>query len=546
MSSQASSPCAVSPALLYPLLSLSPQPKRWIVAYSGGVDSHVLLLLCQRVIARLETPPELVALHINHQLQDDADIWQRHCQQQAQQLGVTFVSESIRIICAPRQSLEEQARVARYACFERHVKAGDVLLLGHHQDDQAETVMLRLLRGSGSKGLQAMREQRAIAAGQLHRPLLKVERQVIEAFAKRERLAWIEDPSNQQQHFDRNFLRATCLPLIERRWPGYRQALSRVANLSAESWELQQQLAILDFERFGWLPEQPSLPIEPLITLNPARQKNLLRYWLSQRNLPMPSAGQLEQVLSTVIDAAVDAEPLVTWPGVDVRRFAGYLFCMKALPAFDGSQCFAIKNTELLLKKGCKLIVVACNTATTNAIDYLRETYKVPFIGIEPAIKPAALQTKTNAVGILATKGTLSSELFSKTSTLFANNINVIEQIGDGIVELVENGKLQSESMNSLLKVYLEPMIKANIDYLVLGCTHYPYLIPMLRKLLPEQVKIIDSGEAVARQTKAVLERLDLLNKSTSKINPQFFTNKNPEVMASLLKQNFEIDYLDF
>ena len=206
----------------------------------------------------------------------------------------------------------------------------------------------------------------------------------------------------------------------------------------------------------------------------------------------------------------------------------------------------SIKNTEYLLSKNCKLIVVACNTATTNAIEFLRSNYDVPFIGIEPAIKPAALQTKTNAVGILATKGTLSSELFSKTSTLFANNINVIEQIGDGIVELVENGKLQSESMNSLLKVYLEPMIKANIDYLVLGCTHYPYLIPMLRKLLPEQVKIIDSGEAVARQTKAVLERLDLLNKSTSKINPQFFTNKNPEVMASLLKQNFEIDYLDF
>ncbi|MGB5420396.1 glutamate racemase, partial [Algibacter sp.] len=104
----------------------------------------------------------------------------------------------------------------------------------------------------------------------------------------------------------------------------------------------------------------------------------------------------------------------------------------------------SIKNTEYLLSKNCKLIVVACNTATTNAIDYLRSKYDVPFIGIEPAIKPAALQTKTHAVGILATKGTLSSDLFSKTSNLFANQIQIVEQIGDGIVELIENGKLYS------------------------------------------------------------------------------------------------------
>ncbi|WP_298549987.1 glutamate racemase [uncultured Algibacter sp.] len=205
-----------------------------------------------------------------------------------------------------------------------------------------------------------------------------------------------------------------------------------------------------------------------------------------------------------------------------------------------------VKNTEYLLKENCKLIVVACNTATTNAIDYLRSNYTVPFIGIEPAIKPAALQTKTNAIGILATKGTLTSELFSKTSNLFTNNIKVIEQIGNGIVELIENGKLQSDEMKSLLRVYLDPMIKANIDYLVLGCTHYPYLIPMLLELLPKHVKIIDSGEAVARQTKAVLERYDMLNTLSIKAKPQFYTNGAIEVITSLLGENFDVDYLDF
>ncbi|WP_034042931.1 glutamate racemase [Wocania ichthyoenteri] len=206
----------------------------------------------------------------------------------------------------------------------------------------------------------------------------------------------------------------------------------------------------------------------------------------------------------------------------------------------------SIKNTEYLLSKNCKLIVVACNTATTNAIDYLRKTYTVPFIGIDPAIKPAALQTQTNAIGILATKGTLSSTLFSKTSGLFASNINVLEQVGEGIVELIESGKLHSEEMRTLLKLYLQPMLDAHIDHLVLGCTHYPYFMPILIELLPNHVRIIDSGEAVARQTKAVLEQRGLLNTETLHSKNKLFTNGNPDVMQSLLDGKFNVDYLDF
>ncbi|MBC3756920.1 glutamate racemase [Hyunsoonleella sp. SJ7] len=206
----------------------------------------------------------------------------------------------------------------------------------------------------------------------------------------------------------------------------------------------------------------------------------------------------------------------------------------------------SVKNTELLLQKGCKLIVVACNTATTNAIDFLRTNYNVPFIGIEPAIKPAALHTKNKAVGILATHGTLTSALFSKTSGLFTKDIHVIEQVGNGIVELIESGKLHSEEMKTLLSEYLKPMMEANIDYLVLGCTHYPYLMPLLVDLLPSHVKIIDSGEAVARQTKAILEQHELLNTEMAKPKLQFFTNGNVEVMSSLLGQKYQVDYLKF
>lgn len=206
----------------------------------------------------------------------------------------------------------------------------------------------------------------------------------------------------------------------------------------------------------------------------------------------------------------------------------------------------SIKNTELLLNKGCKLIIVACNTATTNAISYLRAHYKIPFIGIEPAIKPAALNTQTKAVGILATKGTLSSQLFHKTTDLYANGITVIEQIGEGIVPLIESGQLESNAMQSLLSTFLKPMLKQNIDYLVLGCTHYPYLIPMLSKMLPKHVKIIDSGLAVAKQTQAILTTHNLLNLEKSIPTIKLYSNGNVEILKAILNHQFNSEYLEF
>ena len=206
----------------------------------------------------------------------------------------------------------------------------------------------------------------------------------------------------------------------------------------------------------------------------------------------------------------------------------------------------SIKNTEYLLNKGCKIIVVACNTATTNAISYLRANYSVPFIGIEPAIKPAALNTQSKAVGILATKGTLSSQLFHKTTDLYANDIKVIEQVGDGIVPLIETGQLESDEMKALLKIYLKPMLREHIDYLVLGCTHYPYLIPELSKLLPKHVKIIDSGLAVAKQTQAILAAEDLLNPTTQKPTIKLYSNGDITVLNSILNHLFNVSYLDF
>lgn len=206
----------------------------------------------------------------------------------------------------------------------------------------------------------------------------------------------------------------------------------------------------------------------------------------------------------------------------------------------------SIKNTELLIDMKCKLIVVACNTATTNAISYLRANYPIPFIGIEPAIKPAALQSKSKSVGILATKGTLSSELFHKTTNLYSQDITVVEQTGTGIVELIENGALHSPELKSLLTTYMQPMIDAQIDYLVLGCTHYPYLIPILKTILPENVTIIDSGRAVAKQTKAVLNMRQLESNTSNSPKIIFYTNGKTDVLTTLTEATYPVKFLDF
>lgn len=205
--------------------------------------------------------------------------------------------------------------------------------------------------------------------------------------------------------------------------------------------------------------------------------------------------------------------------------------------------CF--KNTDLLLKNGAKIIVVACNTATTNAIKELRAKYNVPFIGIEPAIKPAALNSKTKKVGVLATQGTINSELFAQSTSNFSD-IEFIEKIGHHLVQLIENGDIHSVQMKNLLQEYLHPMIAAKIDYLVLGCTHYPYLIDQIKQILPEHIQIIDSGEAVARQTKNILEQHNLLTKNTNNGQSVFYTNANIDILKYFVPNKHQVAYKDF
>jgi len=199
------------------------------------------------------------------------------------------------------------------------------------------------------------------------------------------------------------------------------------------------------------------------------------------------------------------------------------------------------KNTEWLIEKGCKIIVVACNTATTNSISHLREIFSLPFIGVEPAIKTASNNTKTGSIGVLATKGTLSSDLFNITSNDYCSNINIIETVGEGLVDLIENGILEGKSLEKQLSKFLTPMINANIDFLVLGCTHYPLIIDSIMKILPKNIKILDSGTAVANQTKKILIQNNLLNNIEGS-NSNFYCNSTSNSLKNILGNNFKIE----
>ena len=202
-----------------------------------------------------------------------------------------------------------------------------------------------------------------------------------------------------------------------------------------------------------------------------------------------------------------------------------------------------IKNTEFLISKGCKTIVVACNTATTNSISLLRSNFDVPFIGIEPGIKPAALNSVSGKIGILATKGTLSSTLFSETSlSSHLDKVELIKKDGDGLVELIEKGIFEGNDLSSLLIKYLKPMIDFGVDQIVLGCTHYPFIKPLIKKIVKD-INVIDCNEAVALQLKNILEINKLINSRTSNNSNHTFFNSSPDnsTINKILENKYEI-----
>lgn len=309
---------------------------RYLVAYSGGPDSTLLLSLIAARIARRR----LRVIHVHHGWHTDADAWAEHCRGFARALGLRC--EVVRVDAAPKEGEgpEAAARNARHAALRARMKPGDMLLTAHHADDQAETLLLGLLRGGGLRGLAAMPEWRRFGPGEHLRPWLNVAREAIEAEVGERGLATIRDPANTDPAYDRVFLRTRVLPLLRERWPAVDSVLARAASRAGESAGLLDDLAAVDFVACRGSVEQ-TLDCSALLALSAARQRNLVRWWLRRNGLSTPPATRLETLLEQVAMAGKDRVPLVEWPGAAVRRWSGLLWAVPERPPIEAGARFS-------------------------------------------------------------------------------------------------------------------------------------------------------------------------------------------------------------
>lgn len=310
------------------LARLPPAGCGYWVAYSGGRDSHVLLHRLARLRGRLVAP--LGAVHVNHHLQPEAERWAAHCREQCAALDIPLDVLDVAVDTAAGDGVEAAARKARLAAWSQWLPAGGVLLTAHHREDQAETLLLQLLRGAGPAGLAAMSPVSGFAAGLMARPLLDEPREALAAYAVREELRWIDDPSNDDPRFDRNFLRHHVIPLMRQRWPSLSRTLARAARRQAAGRRLADETGAGDHAR-ALDPQTGALSVPALQALSPDRQSNLLRYWIVRAGFRLPSERVLSHIIDDVLQAAVDAEPRVAWGGAEVRRHRDRLFLMPAL-----------------------------------------------------------------------------------------------------------------------------------------------------------------------------------------------------------------------
>ncbi len=307
---------------------------RFVVAMSGGLDSSVLLHALVETQARHGR--SLLAVHVDHGLHPASAEWAAHCRRTAAELGVELIVETVEVDLTAGRGPEAAAREARYAAIAPQVVDGDWLLSAHHQDDQAETLLINLLRGSGPAGIAGIPSLRRFGAGWLVRPLLDVPRADLEAYADTHGLEWRDDPSNDDPRFDRNFLRAQVVPVLGSRWPDVAARLAASAGYAREAAGLLAELGDIDIAALGGDPAV--LDVDALKALSPPRQRNALRRALTRAGLPQAPAAQLNAVLEELLTARQDASPLVRWPGAEVRRFDGRVYLLEPLapPEFDG------------------------------------------------------------------------------------------------------------------------------------------------------------------------------------------------------------------
>jgi len=368
------------------------RPPRYVVAFSGGLDSTVLLHALASSRAQHGKP--LLAVYVDHGLQPDSGRWGDQCKRFAADLDVPFESLSVAVDLDSGLGPEAAAREARYAVLQNRLGDGDWLLSAHHRDDQAETVLLHLMRGSGTSGLAGIAPARRFANGWLVRPLLDTPRADLERYAETHALETIADPSNLEQQFDRNYLRHEILPRFAARWPDAAGRIRRSAELAREATKLLADLAELDRQQCADRADRLSLA--GLRELSPERQRNLLRYLILELGLPAPGAVHLEQIVGELIPARNDAQPLVAWPGARARRYRDRVYL---LPADDSEEELPavqqVVGKEIVLPGNLGALVLHSDAAQGLAAAVIEQGLELRFrVGGEEFVPEGQLHTR--------------------------------------------------------------------------------------------------------------------------------------------------------
>ncbi len=353
------------------------KPKTKVVlAFSGGVDSRLLLELLR--LFQQDHTISCHAVYVHHGLSDYADDWAEKCQLWATQASIPFSVERVNLDIHSGESIELLAREARYQALAKYVDSGDLLLTGQHADDQLETFLLALKRGSGPKGLSCMAESTPFSIGTLIRPLLTTRREQIEEIARSLNLEWVEDESNQDTRYDRNFLRHNVVPELSQRWPSIHQAVQRSASLCAQQETLLDELLNDVFYRA--LQADLSLDVTELASHSELARRRLIRMWLAKQNTKMPTQVQLDLIWSEVALAQQDANPKLKLKQGEVRRFRNKLYWVWDKADVSGWQVNIQVDCALALPEGLGELMLSTKTEqATIALPSQPELLSVTF-----------------------------------------------------------------------------------------------------------------------------------------------------------------------
>ncbi len=337
---------------------------RWLVAFSGGLDSSALLIALSRYVTAVDVAPPLLALHIHHGLSAQADVWEAHCLAVCKKLHMPCQVQRVSVVCGG-QGVEAAAREARYAVFERALQEGGRLFVGHHQDDQVETFFLRLMRGAGVHGLAGMPQERRLGSGRLVRPLLGMTRADLRAYVVAAGVEWIEDASNADTHYDRNYLRQCVLPLLEQRWPGYRAPVTRAMTLLAEREALGQPTPLTTrHNAFG----DPGCDSKELCQLPAEAAAGALRRWLREHGCRPPPREPLREFLRQLRSAAADASPRLQRRDWCLQRHAGAVYLLPRPWPFLQPKARTVSDGDRILIEGVGRIVVRAPAVAETAL----------------------------------------------------------------------------------------------------------------------------------------------------------------------------------